>query len=432
MHRSRKLTIRVDALARVEGQGALHIQVRDGQVRALRLEIYEPPRFFEAFLRGRRFDEAPDITARICAICPVAYQMSACNAMEGALSLTVKGPLRDLRLLLYYGEWIESHALHVFLLHLPDFLGYDSAFDMARHHPELVRKGLHVKKAGNALMAKIGGREIHPINVRIGGFYSVPSRQALLSHRDDLTRARDFMVEALHWMAKLDFPEFEEDYEFAALYHPDEYAILEGQIRSSKGLLAPVSAFEEIFEEIQVPYSNALHWTLRGGGSYMVGPLARFNLNFPQLAPLAREVATSIGLVPPVRNPFKSILCRGVEILHACEEALHLIERYEPPERPQEAVAIQAGTGYGASEAPRGILYHRYQINSQGLIEDAKIVTPTAQNQRRIEDDLRKLVPSLLSLTKEEITWRCEQAIRNYDPCISCATHFLKVHIDSR
>lgn len=431
MQRLRTLAIRVDALARVEGEGALHVRVRNGQVHELRLEIYEPPRFFEAFLRGRRFEEAPDITARICGICPVAYQMSACNAIESLFGLSVKGPLRDLRLLLYYGEWIESHALHMFLLHLPDFLGYESALHMARDHPEWVQKGLQIKKAGNALMARIGGREVHPINVRIGGFYSVPSRKDLLTHKAELAQARDFTVEALRWMAMLEFPDFEEDYEFVALYHPEEYAILEGQIRSSKGILVPVSGFEEVFEEFQVPYSNALHSIIRGRGSYMVGPLARFNLNFSQLAPPAQEVALSIGLTPPVRNPFRSLLVRGVEIIHACEEALRLIERYEPPDRPWEPVEVRPGTGYGASEAPRGLLYHRYRIRTDGLIEEAKIVPPTSQNQRRIEDDLRKLVPRLLSLPKDQITWRCEQAIRNYDPCISCATHFLRLEIES-
>ncbi|GBD08476.1 NAD-reducing hydrogenase HoxS subunit beta [Candidatus Thermoflexus japonica] len=430
MPKPRTLTVRVEALARVEGEGALHVRVRNGQVHELRLEIYEPPRFFEAFLRGRRFEEAPDITARICGICPVAYQMSACNAIESLFGLSVKGPLRDLRLLLYYGEWIESHALHVFLLHLPDFLGYESALYMARDHPEWVQKGLQIKKAGNDLMARIGGREIHPINVRVGGFYAVPSRRVLLEHREGLARARDFMIEALRWMAGLEFPDFEEDYEFVALYHPEEYAILEGWIRSSKGIFIPVSSFEEAFEELQVPYSNALHSIVRGRGSYMVGPLARFNLNFHQLSPLAREVAASIGLVPPVRNPFRSLLVRGVEVIHACEEALHLIDRYEPPDHPVEPFEVRAGVGFGASEAPRGILYHRYRINAEGRIEEAKIVPPTAQNQRRIEDDLRKLVPRLLSLPKEQLTWRCEQAVRNYDPCISCATHFLRLEIE--
>ncbi len=426
---SRKLTVRVEALARVEGEGALHLRVHNGQVRELRLEIYEPPRFFEAFLRGRRLEEAPDITARICGICPVAYQMSACNALESLLGLSVGGPLRDLRLLLYYGEWIESHALHMFLLHLPDFLGYESALHMARDHLDWVQKGLQIKKAGNALMARIGGREVHPINVRVGGFYSVPSRRALLEHKEELARARDLMIEALRWMAGLEFPEFEEDYEFVALYHPEEYAILEGQVRFSHGLLAPVSAFEEIIEEIHVPYSNALHAVIRGRGSYMVGPLARFNLNFSQLSPLAREVAVSIGLMPPMRNPFRSLLVRGIEVIHACEEALRLIDRYEPPDRPFEPFEIRAGTGFGASEAPRGLLYHRYRVNAEGLIEEARIIPPTSQNQRRIEDDLRKLVPQLLSLPRDALTWRCEQAIRNYDPCISCATHFLRLEL---
>ncbi|MBI2939839.1 MAG: Ni/Fe hydrogenase subunit alpha [Chloroflexi bacterium] len=426
----RIVTIKVDALARVEGEGALHIKARDGRPEEVRLDIYEPPRFFEALLRGRNAAEAPDITARICGICPVAYLMSACNALENLLGLSPPPAIRDLRLLLYYGEWIESHTLHIFLLHAPDFLGYASAIHLANDHPDVVQEALRVKKLGNALVTLLGGREIHPVNVRVGGFYSVPHPRDLRAMRDRLLWARDAMAERARWVAGLDFPDFEGDYEFVALRHPDEYAILEGRVVSSRGIDISVSRYDEVFEEQQVPHSNALHSVIRGRGSYLVGPLARFNLNFAQLSPTAREVATAVGAVPPIRNPFKSIIVRSLEVVHALEEASMLVERYEPPERAAVEYAVKAGVGYGASEAPRGILYHRYRVDAQGLIADANIVPPTAQNQKRIEEDLWHFAPQVLGLPVEKATWLCEQAIRNYDPCISCATHFLRLTIE--
>ncbi|CAM3196230.1 Ni/Fe hydrogenase subunit alpha [Rhodothermus bifroesti] len=423
-------TLRVDALARVEGEGALYVRIQNNQVVDVRLRIYEPPRFFEAFLRGRSFLEAPDLTARICGICPVAYQMSASTAMENACGVEVTGPLRLLRRLLYCGEWIESHALHVFMLHAPDFLGYQSALEMARDYPDWVQKGLQLKKVGNELMRLIGGREIHPINVRVGGFYRVPSREELLALRKPLLWAREAAYDTVRWVASFDFPDFEQDYEFVALRREDEYAILDGRLVSNRGLDIPIAAFNDHFEEEHVPHSNALHAHIRGRGAYLVGPLARFNLNFDQLSPLAQQAAQEVGLRPGCRNPFQSIIARAVEILYACDEALRLIEAYVPPERPFIDVQPRAATGHGCTEAPRGILYHRYVISDEGTILEAQIVPPTSQNQRRIEEDLRQVVSRWLTLTNDELQWRCEQAIRNYDPCISCATHFLKLHVE--
>ncbi len=428
--RSKSRTIRVQALARVEGEGALYARVRDGRVVELRLIIYEPPRFFEAFLRGRRYDEPVDITARICGICPVAYQMSACNAIESVLGVRVPEEIRPLRLLLYYGEWIESHALHVFLLHLPDFLGYASALDMARDHAEWIETGLAIKKTGNQILECIGGRSVHPINVRVGGFYRAPSPEDIRALREPLLRARDRVITAVRFFARLDYPDFEREYTFVALRHPQEYAILDGRIVSNRGLDIPVSDFEMVFEEYPVTYSNALHAVIRGQGPYMVGPMARFNLNFPQLVPIAREVAREVGITPPVRNPFRSILVRCIEMLHACESALRIVENYTPPARPAVDVIPRPGVGCGASEAPRGLLYHRYRIDPEGRIAEARIVPPTSQNQACIETDLERWIPRILHLPRARMVEQCEQAIRNYDPCISCATHFLRVHIE--
>lgn len=426
-------TIRVDALARVEGEGALRVKVRGGRVADVRLEIYEPPRFFEALLRGRSFEEAPDVTARICGICPVAYQMSAVRAMEDALGIDVGPGIRALRKLLYCGEWIESHALHAFLLHAPDFLGYDDAIRMAKDHPEIVARGLELKKAGNSIVELLGGRAVHPVGVRVGGFHRVPSRRELAALADPLRRGRDAAGTAVRWAAALDAPDREIGAEFVALVHPEEYPMSEGRVASTGGLDVAAREFDSVFTEVQVPHSNALHCVMAGRGAeaYCVGPLARYALNSARLAPVARAAAREAGLGEVCRNPFRSLVVRCVEILHSFEAALAVIEGYDPPERPFVPGEPRAATGFAVTEAPRGILYHRYRIGEGGLIEDAKIVPPTSQNQRAIEDDLRAGVEANLGLGKAELTRFCERTVRNYDPCISCATHFLELEIES-
>lgn len=426
-------TIKVDYLARVEGEGALYIKITDKKVSDVKLKIFEPPRFFEAFLRGRNFTEAPDITARICGICPVAYQMSAVHAMEEALGVTVTGQLRALRRLIYCGEWIESHVLHIYMLHAPDFLGYADAIQMAKDYPQVVQRGLQLKKVGNEIVALVGGREIHPINVRVGGFYKVPTSKELALLAEKLKWARDAALETVRWTATLKFPAFEQDYEFVALCHPDEYPFNEGRLVSNKGLDIPIQEYENHFVEEHVQHSNALHSVLKTRGAYFVGPLARYNLNFAKLSPLAQKAARDAGLNQQCRNPFQSIIVRAVETVYACDEALRLIAAYEMPEKPFVSVSWPREgevIGHGCTEAPRGILYHRYRLNAQGEILDAKIVPPTSQNQKTIENDLRQFVAKHLNLSDDKLTWRCEQAIRNYDPCISCATHFLKLEIE--
>lgn len=425
----RRRTIKVDYLARVEGEGALDVLVENGRVSNVDLRIFEPPRFFEAFLQGRDYSEAPDITARICGICPVAYQMSSVHAMERAFGVAISPEVRALRRLLYCGEWIESHGLHIFFLHAPDFLGYEDAIAMAADHRDIVETGLAVKKIGNDLMTVVGGREIHPVNVRVGGFYRAPTCAELAPLAERLKEARDRMLEVVRWTATLPFPEFERSYVSVALRHPDEYPFNEGRVVSNSGLDISADAYEEHFEETHVARSNALQSTLKDVGDYLVGPIARFNLNFDQLPEVARDAALGVDLQPPVTNPFRSIIVRAVETLFACDEAVRLIEAYEPPDEPAVSVEPSASTGSAATEAPRGLLYHRYKVEENGAISQAKIVPPTSQNQRMIEEDLRRLVESRLDAPKAELTAQCEHMIRNYDPCISCATHFLNLTV---
>jgi len=422
--------IAVDYLARVEGEGAMYLKVEGDRVVDLKFKIFEPPRFFEAFLRGRRFSEAPDITARICGICPIAYQTSACNAMESAMGVHLDGALGDLRRLIYCGEWIESHTLHVFLLHAPDFLGYESAVEMASDYREEVEMGLRLKRIGNQIITLLGGREIHPINIRVGGFYRVPTKAELGTLVPDLEWALEAAVRTAHFVSRLPFPSFHRDYEYVALHQPDGYAIEDGRIVSNRGLDISASEWDQHFVESHVEWSNALHARRHDGGSYHVGPMARYSLNSEQLTPVALATSKEVGLGPTCDNPFQSIVVRAIEIAFACEEALRLIARYQPPDRPAIEVEPRSVTGYGVSEAPRGLLYHRYDIDAEGLINEAHIVPPTSQNQLSIEDDLRAYVPDRLNLSDERLQWELEQAIRCYDPCISCATHFLDLTVE--
>lgn len=423
-------TIKVDYMARVEGEGALKVVVRDGAVQSAELSIFEPPRFFEALLRGRSFMEAPDITARICGICPVAYQMSAIHAMEDAFGIGVTGPLRDLRRLLYCGEWIESHVLHIYMLHASDFLGYDSAIAMAQEHGETVRRGLQLKKAGNEIISVLGGREVHPINTRVGGFYRAPRKRELVPLAEHLKHARELAIETVKWTAGFDFPDRERDYTFVALRHPDEYSFNQGKIDSNRGLSITPAEYEQHFEETHAERSTALRSHMIGAGSYLCGPLARYSLNFEKLSPLAQEAARNAGLGETCTNPYRSIIVRAVEVLYACDEALRIIDAYEEPDKPFVVAEPRAGTGFGATEAPRGLLYHRYRLEDDGTIAEAKIVPPTSQNQMSIEEDLQSYIGGFLDLPDHDLKRRCEQIVRNYDPCISCATHFLRLDID--
>jgi len=428
--RKKSGTIKVDYMARVEGEGALDIKLKNGQVQDVKLKIFEPPRLFEALLHGRHFTEVPDITARICGICPIAYQMTSVHAIERALGITAHPMVRLLRRLLYSGEWIESHVLHIYMLHAPDFLGYRDFVELAKDYPQEATEALRMKKLGNRIMSLLGGREIHPVSVTIGGFYKVPSKADLLPLVDELKAALDIALAKTKFLGGFEYPDFEQAYEFVALSHPDEYPLNEGRLVSNRGLNIDASQYEDRFVELHVKHSHALHSVIRGRDSYQVGPLARFNLNYGKLPVVAQQAADLCDLRPPCLNPFKSILARAVETVFAIDECLRVIKEYEPPPAPKVSYEVRASTGQAITEAPRGIQYNRFSFDDNGLILSSRIVPPTSQNQKRIEDDLRSLVPALIEQPMDELTRRCEQAVRNYDPCISCATHFLKIKVD--
>lgn len=426
---NRKLSL--DLLTRVEGEGAFDITLDGDRVQRAELRIFEPPRFFEAFLRGRSALETPDITARICGICPVAYQTSACNAVEDALGIQPDPMVTALRRLLYCGEWISSHTLHIYLLHGPDFLGYPDALSMAGEHRDAVQRGLTLKRIGNELMELLGGRAIHPVNVRVGGFYSLPARDDLAATARKLRTALDLALATVEWVAGFDYPDMEIDHEFLAAQTPERYAIEDGTIATTGGLHFGPEQFSEHVVETHVPHSTALQARL-DGRRFLTGPLARYSLNFAQLSPLAREAAAAAGLGPICRNPFRAIIVRAVEVVYAIEEALRIIDGYAPPDRPFIESAPRAGVGHGVSEAPRGLLYHRYQLDDNGNIITACIVAPTSQNQGAMEHDLATAVSDHVHLDDDSLTTLCEKVIRCYDPCISCAAHFLTLRVDRR
>ncbi len=426
-------TIRVAALARVEGEGALHVEMDGDRVAQVRLEIYEPPRFFEAFLRGRNLQEVPDITARICGICPVAYQMGSCHALEKALGVFdhVDPAIHSLRDLLYCGEWIESHVLHMFMLHLPDFLGFESAISMAEDHGPLVKRALRIKKVGNDIVTLLGGRSVHPVGVCVGGFYRAPEEREARALAVPVKAALDEMCEITLMLAKLiEFPDLERDYEFMSLFPETGYPMNRGRIVTNKGLAFDQEDFLDKVEEIHVPHSNALHARIKQRGPYLVGPLARLNLCHERLHPRAAElidpVCEQVRVSLPWNNNFLSLLARALETVHALALSYDLLANYCRPARPRIPLQPRAGIGGHGTEAPRGICWHQYETQNDGTIASARIIPPTSQNQMTIEDDLRVLAKQLTTVADEQATLRCEHLIRNYDPCISCSVHFLK------
>lgn len=421
--------IEVPALARVEGEGALYIRLKDGTIAEVELNIYEPPRFFEGFLQDRYFQEVPDITARICGICPVAYQMSSVQALESALGVEISAQTRALRRLLYCAEYIESHALHIYMLQGPDLLGHESALTLAEVAPDVVKNALRLKKVGNDLLKAIGGRSVHPVNTCVGGFYRWPDQKSIQDLIPALEWALQASLDTVRFASGLNYPDFEMDYEFVALTRPDEYAIYDGDILSSKGNRLTVNEFEKAYIETHVRHSNALHSHNAANETYFVGPLARLNLNYETLRPVARKAAEESGLQLPLRNPFKNLLARAIELVEVCDVAIEIAKDYSPEGPSFSPIVVKEGKGSGASEAPRGLLYHRYIVDNQGMIRFAKIIPPTAQNFAQMEADLWKYAPSVIDLPHEEATLACEHLVRSYDPCISCATHFLKLTI---
>jgi len=414
-------TIKIGTLPRVEGEGGIYIKIGPNGVDEVRVNIFEPPRFFESILRGRLYHDAPDITARICGICPVAYQMASIHALERILDINIDEGIRRLRRLFHLSEWISSHSLHVYFLNAPDFFGLESALSFK---PDMLREALELKSLGNELFSLLGGRPIHPISACVGGFYRVPKKEALLKLLPNLKMAYEKALRKIQWASTLEFPALDMDIEFLSISHPDEYPVNEGRVLSDKGLDIDIDGFKSHIEQYQVPHSTALHTRIKGRGNYLVGPLSRVNLNHKKLPP---EIISEIKIPLPITNIFMSILARVVEIAYALYESIKIIEEYEEPLTPKLRYNIKEGTGAWITEAPRGSLYHIYKISDKGYIEYVDIVPPTAQNLSTMEKALRTYVEANIKSPISMLKKRCEMLIRCFDPCISCSTHYIDI-----
>ena len=426
----RNVSIHVPVLARVEGEGALDLRIDGGAITELRLRIFEPPRFFEKFLEGRHYSEIPDMVARICGICPVAYQVTAAQALEQLFGVELDPWARAMRRVFYCGEWIQSHSLHIHLLAAPDFFGCNSAIELAKIAPDEVRRGLRIQALGNELMDLFGARSVHPVGVRIGGFHGAPPLARIRETREKLRAAVPEAEALIRWAAGIPMPQDDQAFFSVAVRHPSDYAIETGDIATSDGLLIGADAFDGHFAERHEPHSTALFSHYRGH-AYLVGPLARLNLNHDRLPERVKTLLNETGLVLPSRNLFHSLVARAVEILLALHEALRLLDDYRVPDSTWVPVTPRAGVATGCTEAPRGLLWHRYEMDEDGRVVTARIVPPTSQNQARIEEDLRlSLLNFGLDQPDDALRLHCEKVIRNYDPCISCATHFLRMKVE--
>lgn len=430
MSKNETSSIHVPILARVEGEGALDIQIHNQEISSLKLKIYEPPRFFETFLEGRAHHEILDIVARICGICPVAYQMSASHAIEQCFEISVTPWVKEMRRLFYCGEWIESHSLHIHFLAAPDFLGFKSAPEMAKTYPNEVRRGLRLQALGNELIRLLGGRSVHPVGACVGGFYKAPSDEQINSM---LLRVNESLADCqalIEWLTTLPLPTHHQNFTSVALRHDEEYPMNQGRLVSNQGLNIAIEDFDAHFKEFQVPHSTALHCLLEGK-PYLVGPLARLNLNHDRLKAPISDLLKDLKLSFPSQNMSHSIIARAIEIYYCVLEAKRILEHYQLPQSSASLVKAKAGIGYGCTEAPRGILWQRFKFDEQGLVESSRIVPPTSQNQARIEEDLRLALPVFgLHKSHDELRAYSEMLIRNYDPCISCSTHFLNLTIE--
>ncbi|MBC8520045.1 MAG: Ni/Fe hydrogenase subunit alpha [Gammaproteobacteria bacterium] len=429
MNEQQTIKIEVPVLARVEGEGALDLVIKDQTIESLALRIYEPPRYFEKFLEGRSVEELPEMVARICGICPVAYQMSAVLAVESLFEGEVSPWVTQMRRLFYCGEWIQSHSLHIHLLAAPDFLGHEHAISMASEYPDEVRRGLRLQGLGNRIIALLGGRSVHPVGARVGGFHHAPSLDEVSTLLEEAKQAIVDAEALLHWLVTIELPQEAQDFVSVALTETGAYPVMGETIVSNQGLELPIQQFGERFQELQVPHSTAFH-ALLDGEPYLVGPLARINLHYSQLLPAVKSLCETLEIHFPSQNMFDSVVARGVELLQMVHECVYLLEQYQLPSNSWSAFTPKAGVAYGATCAPRGMLWHRYQIDAEGIIQSAQIVPPTSQNQARIEADLRTSLNQFgLDQSAEAIKLHGEQVIRNYDPCISCATHFLDLRM---
>jgi sulfhydrogenase subunit alpha len=423
------LNIDVHHLTRVEGHGDIVVDVKNGELVKCEWQIVEAPRFFEAMLRGRPYYEASHITSRICGICSVGHATASLRATENALGVEISEQTELLRKLLFHGEMIDSHVLHVYMLVAPDFFGAGSVLPLAASHPEVVLRALRIKKLAGDLCAMIAGRHTHPIAMTVGGFTHLPTEKELLAMRERLVAARADMDATIALGKTLPWPDFERETEYVSLQKDDEYAYIDGRIATTDGFRYDLADYRRVTNEYLVPHSTA-KWAKHNRASYMVGALARFNNNYEHLHPRAKAAAEELGMKPIVTNPFLNTAAQAIEMVHCVEDAIHLVDELVDrglEEEPRFEFQGRGGEGVGSCDVPRGILFHNYVIDDEGLIQEANCIIPTNQNHANIQADMEVLVPEIVDRPEEEVTLKLEMLVRAYDPCISCSTHLLKV-----
>jgi coenzyme F420-reducing hydrogenase alpha subunit len=416
---------KIGYLSRVEGESGITVRIKDGKIVKLQVDVFEAPRFFESFLKGRHYDDAIDFTARICGICPVAYQMSSVHAIEKVFGIEPGQSIRALRRLLYSGEWIESHALHIYFLQGPDFFDIESCWTSKEYLP-IIKKGLEFKKLGNRILGMLGGRSVHPVSVRTGGFYKTPEKKELSLLLSDLERAYDNALGEIRWAAGLTLSDRSRETEYVSLQHTDEYPMNEGYVVSNKAINASMERFADEIREYQVNYSTSLDYGIEreeGITPYLVGPIARLNLNHEKLPQEIKDVIRESDISLPLNNTQMGIVARTVEMTYAFHEAIRIVRNYENPDRPFVYVEPKSGNATWITEAPRGILIHRYELDERGYIKRCSIIPPTSQNLGHIEKDLHYFIQNNLDKPLDFLKKESERIVRSYDPCISCSVH---------
>lgn len=414
--------IKVDYLARTEGEAGIYALVSDSEVRELKFDIWEPPRFFEGFLVGRKYYEVHDLVSRICGICPVSHMTTALRALEKATNVTVSEQTKSLRTLLAHSQIVASHIIHLYMLAVPDYMDYDSILPVVSEHPDIFKRFIRMKTAANRLTELIGGRALHTMSAIFGGFTRTTPRKELLKAADDLKEIKDDALETVRFVGSLPFPDYYSENIYVSLRGEDAYPVNEARIASTTGLTISEDEYRDYFVEQQLPYTNSKYSTLNGQEPFMVGSLARINQNFGLLSSDAGAIATEVGFTTPSYNPYQNNLAQAVEIVNGIDCCIDLIEKLDPKDE-KISYSIEEGEGSAVTEAPRGLLYHSYRVSKDGLIEKADIVSPTAHNAFNIERNLNLLLPTIAHLDEDEITMRCEKLIRAYDPCFSCSVH---------
>jgi coenzyme F420-reducing hydrogenase alpha subunit len=427
--------VEVHHVTRVEGHGNIYVNVRKGTIERCEWNISEAPRFFEAMVVGRQWNELHHITSRICGICSIGHTLASLRATESAMGITVSGQDLKLRKLALHAENMQSHILHLGFLVLPDLMGVGSVIPLTSSNPEEVKTVLNLHGTANEMSNLICGRTTHPQRLIPGGFSKIPSIKELTELRkklkDSIPKLQD--VASLFKSLAHKFPVFARETEFIALTKPDEYAFYDGELASSDTGTAPVSEYLSFTNEYIVPTSTAKR-AKHVRESYMVGALARFNINHDKLSPTAKKTAEMFDLKPICHNPFMNNVAQLVEVVHGVEDSVRLIDELEAaglqrqPDYNNPEIKVKAGRGIGAVEVPRGILFHDYTYNQKGVCTKANCVIPTNQNHGNIELDMKALLPKVLGRTEKEIELSLEMLVRAYDPCISCSTHFIRVH----